>query len=44
MHAFENTSAEQLPVIDEDARLVGYIYKAQLYSRYRKMVADLSTE
>ncbi len=44
MKAFEKYNAQYLPVMDENGRLYGYISRAHLYSQYRKMVADLSTD
>ena len=44
MTAFDKSNAQHLPVLDSDAHLVGYISRAHLYSQYRKMVADMSTE
>lgn len=44
MSAFERVNAQQLPVMDSDGQLYGYISRAHLYSQYRKMVADMSTE
>lgn len=44
MAKFETCDAAQLPVVDNDNRLVGYIMRAQLYSQYRQMVADLSAD
>lgn len=44
MRKFEATSAEALPVVDINNRLIGYISRTRLYSTYRKMVADYSAE
>lgn len=41
---FEDSNATQLPVVDADHCLVGYVSRGQLYSLYRKMVSDLSTD
>lgn len=44
MKKFEDTGAQTLPVVDSDGHLVGYIIRANLYSQYRQMVADLSAD
>ncbi len=44
MGIFEKTNALQLPVIDTDHHLVGYITRTRLYTMYRQMVADFSTD
>lgn len=44
MKAFDRTNAQQLPVIDVNHELIGYVSRSHVYSLYRKMVADLSTE
>lgn len=44
MKVFEKTGAENLPVIDVDSRLVGYISRTRLYNTYRRYVADFSAE
>ena len=44
MGIFERTYAVQLPVIDPDHHLVGYISRTRMYAVYRKMVADFSTD
>lgn len=44
MKKFENSDAAQLPVIDINNRLIGYISRTKVYSTYRKIVADLSAE
>ena len=44
MGIFERTNAVQLPVIDPDHHLVGYISRTRMYAVYRKMVADFSTD
>lgn len=44
MKAFDDSNATQLPVIDEQRCLVGYVSRAQLLSLYRKMVADMSAD
>ena len=44
MRAFDSTNAQQLPVVDTDNVLIGYVSRSHVYSLYRKMVADLSTD
>ena len=44
MKAFDKTNAQQLPVVDIDNVLIGYVSRSHVYSLYRKMVADLSTD
>ncbi|MBQ0074453.1 MAG: chloride channel protein [Prevotella sp.] len=44
MMAFDKYHAQQLPVMDTNGHLYGYISRAHLYSQYRKMVADMSNE
>ena len=44
MDTFERTKAHQLPVVDDDGVLKGYITRSRLYITYRQMVADYSTE
>ena len=44
MDTFERTEALQLPVVDSDGILKGYITRTRLYTTYRQMVADYSTE
>lgn len=44
MHKFETTNADYLPVVDVNSRLLGYVSRTRIYSAYRKMVADYSTE
>ena len=44
MKTFDRTHAEQLPVLDTDQHLKGYISRERLYGMYRKMVADMSQE
>ncbi|MGM9712515.1 MAG: chloride channel protein [Prevotella sp.] len=44
MKAFDSTNAQQLPVITTDNQLIGYVSRAHVYSLYRKIVADLSTD
>ena len=44
MKAFDSTNAQQLPVVDTDRKLIGYVSRSHVYSLYRKMVADLSND
>ena len=44
MHAFDNTHADWLPVLDKESHLKGYISRRRLYGMYRKMVADMSED
>ena len=44
MHTFDQTHAEQLPVLDGDNHLKGYISRERLYGMYRKIVADMSQD
>ena len=44
MKAFDSTNAQQLPVATTDKELIGYVSRAHVYSLYRKLVADLSTD
>lgn len=44
MKAFDKYNAHQLPVMDEERHLYGYISRSHLLSQYRKMVADMSNE
>lgn len=44
MAAFDKYNAHQLPVMDEEGHLYGYISRSHLLSQYRKMVADMSNE
>ena len=44
MKAFDRTNAQQLPVVDVNNELIGYVSRSHVYSLYRKMVADLSTD
>lgn len=44
MKAFDKTNAQQLPVVDINQKLIGYVSRSHVYSLYRKMVADLSTD
>ena len=44
MKAFDSTNAQQLPVVTTDKEFIGYVSRAHVYSLYRKIVADLSTD
>ena len=44
MKAFDRTNAQQLSVVDTYGRLIGCVSRSHVYSLYRKMVADLSTD
>lgn len=44
MKAFDSTNAQQLPVVTTDKELIGYVSRAHVYSLYRIIVADLSTD
>ena len=44
MRTFDRTRADWLPVLDPDARLLGYISRQRVYTMYRKMVADMSMD
>lgn len=44
MLKFDKTDAAQLPVVDINNHLVGYISRVRMYSIYRKIISDLSSE
>lgn len=44
MKKFDETDAVQLPVVDVNGVLKGYISRTRLYSTYRQIVADMSAE
>ena len=44
MKKFDQTDAAQLPVVDVNGVLVGYISRTKIYSMYRQIVSDLSAE
>lgn len=44
MRTFETAGVNYLPVVDTENRFKGYISRTRVYSLYRKMVADFSTE
>lgn len=44
MKVFDKHNAEQLPVLDDEGHLFGYVSRAHIYTQYRQMVADLSND
>ena len=44
MRKFEKTNVNSLPVVDVSGILVGFVSRSRVYSMYRKMVADFSSE
>ncbi len=44
MRAFDEHHAHQLPVMDDDNHLIGYVSRSHVYALYRKMVADMSND
>ncbi len=44
MRKFESTNSNFLPVVDVNNQLKGYVSRTRMYSMYRKMVADFSSE
>lgn len=44
MNKFDESNATQLPVVDTSRCLVGYVTRSHVYTLYRKMVADMSSE
>lgn len=44
MKVFDQTGAANLPVLDANEKLVGYISRARLYTMYRQVIRDYSTE
>lgn len=44
MKKFDESDATQLPVVDVNGVLKGYISRTRLYSTYRQIVADMSAE
>lgn len=44
MKRFDSTDAGMLPVLETDGTMRGYVSRTHLYSTYRKMVADMSSE
>ncbi len=44
MQKFEKTNSNFLAVVDISGRLIGYVSRTRMYSMYRKMVSDFSSE
>lgn len=44
MKKFDKTDAAQLPVVDVNGVLLGYISRVKIYEMYRQIVADISAE
>ena len=44
MKKFDETDAAQLPVVDINGVLKGYISRTKVYEVYRHIVADISAE
>lgn len=44
MQKFDETKAWNLPVIDEDGKYVGFVSKSKIFTVYRKVLVDFSTE
>ena len=44
MAKFDKTDAAQLPVVDVNGILKGYISRTKIYEVYRQIVADMSAE
>ncbi len=44
MKKFDRTGAWNLPVVDEDGRYIGYVSKSKVFTTYRQMLVNLSTE
>jgi CIC family chloride channel protein len=44
MKEFDATDAAQLPVVDVNNRLIGYISRTKMLADYRQVIADLSSE
>lgn len=44
MKKFDSTGAWNLPVVDEDDHYQGYVSKSKVFSSYRQMLVNLSTE
>lgn len=44
MKKFDQTDSAMLPVLDNENHLLGYISRTHMYTMYRKMVADLSSD
>ena len=44
MHKFEKANCNYLPVVDVNGHLKGYVSRTRMYSMYRHLVADFSSE
>ncbi len=44
MSKFDNTDEAQLPVVDIESNLLGYISRVRMYAMYRKIISDMSSE
>ena len=44
MQKFDDTKAWNLPVIDDDGKYVGFVSKSKIFTVYRKVLVDFSTE
>lgn len=44
VEVFDKSHAHQLPVLDENEHLVGYVSRSHIFMQYRQMVADLSND
>lgn len=44
MKTFDDTNAQNLPVLSSEGVLIGYINRTRMYAMYRKLVADFSAD
>lgn len=44
MQKFDDTKAWNLPVMDDDGKYVGFVSKSKIFTVYRKVLVDFSTE
>ncbi len=44
MKKFKNTNAWNLPVIDNEGKYIGFISKSKMFSVYRKLLIDISSD
>lgn len=44
MKAFDDTSAWNLPVVDEDGRYVGFVSKSKIFNSYRRVLRHYSED
>ncbi len=44
VHKFESTTSGTLPVVDADHHFIGFVSRTQLYTSYRRLMADFSEE